>query len=141
MEMYDSLKASTEVVINKLEKTFTNKQKQACENQIRFMETPCKNNEIYWNEFIKYKFPLEKQRMSMLQYKSSIFKFVKYINKDLSLVTKDDIDGFVADSDNPNTIQNKIAHIKSILTFIVQSNCANCLDTISKETLILIIQL
>lgn len=123
------------------QKAVTEKQEQAWKNQIKYLESSCEKNKTYWNEFVNFKFPTEKQYGSMVQYKSTIFNFIKYIDKDLCLTTKEDIDGFVVDAKNENTTTNKKAHIKSILTHMVQNNTADCLNRISKETLILIIQL
>jgi hypothetical protein len=127
---------------NKGNYTKTEKCYQAWERQIKHLDTEVEYNKIYWEEFSNNKFTSEKQKKgSMAQYKSSIFNFMEFIDKDICLVTRDDLNAFVSSFENQNTVENKIAHIKSILTYIVQNNTVNCLDRISKETLILVIQI
>ncbi|WP_297419728.1 phage integrase N-terminal SAM-like domain-containing protein [Clostridium sp.] len=118
--------------------TKTEKAKSAWERQVKHLHTEVNNNKIYWDEFVKNS---GKSETSLVQYKSTIFNFMETINKDLCLVTREDIENFVADAKNEKTRNNKIAHIKSILTYIVHDNVADCLDRFSKETLILIISL
>lgn len=122
--------------------TKTEKCYEAWERQIKHLDTNVENNKVYWDEFSNDKFTTEKQRKgSMAQYKSSIFNFMEFIEKDICEVTKEDLDRFVASFSNQHTMENKMAHIKSILTYIVQNNTADCLNRISKETLILVIQI
>jgi len=118
--------------------TITDKVKQAHMNLVKNLNTEVNNNKIYWEEFTKNS---GKSQGSLVQYKSTIFNFMESINKDICLITKEDVDFFLTGIYNQNTKSNKIAHIKSILDFAVKNNTAGCLDRISKETLILIISL
>jgi hypothetical protein len=113
--------------------TRTEKAQLAWKRQIKELHTEVNNNKIYWDEFSKNS---GKAEGSLLQYKSTIFNFMENINKDLCLVTKEDIDNFVADAKNEKTRNNKLAHIRSILSYIIKENVANCLNRVSKETLI-----
>ena len=77
----------------------------------------------------------------MAQYKCSIFSFIEFIGKDLVTATQKDVDSFLASLSNTNTIGNKTSHIKSILTFVIKNNVAECNDRVSKDTLIMIVSM
>ena len=108
------------------------------ERNTKYLETDVDSNKVYWEEFYNNS---GKSKGSLIQYKCTIFNFMEFVNKDICLVTKEDIDNFLATVENKATKENKTSHIKSILTFIVQNNTEDCLERISKETLILIISL
>lgn len=100
------------------------------------------NNRIYWEEFKKYKWgdsPDRNQILSMRQYKSSIMNFMQFIQKDILTISKKEIEIFLENSEKNVTKQNKQAHIKSILTFIVQKNIMGAMGRASKNTLLTII--
>lgn len=131
-------KVNLRVVKNRKQYTVSDKVLKAHENLVKHLNTEVNNNKIYWNEFYKNS---GKSKSSLVQYKSTIFNFMEYINKDLCLVNREDITNFVATAKNEKTRNNKISHIKSILEYLVRNNIADCLNRISKETLILIISL
>jgi hypothetical protein len=113
------------------------------------------NNPIYWEQFKNFKWGdnlIYKERMteeenkkvtkailSMRQYKSSIMNFMQFVKKDIITVTKKDIDEFLATVENETTKANKQAHIKSILTFVIQKNIMGAMGRVSKNTLLIII--
>jgi hypothetical protein len=100
------------------------------------------NNQVYWDEFKKFKWgndPDKKQILSMRQYKSSIMNFMQYVHKDILTVSKKEIEAFLETIENENTKSNKQAHIKSILTFIVQKNIMGSMGRASKNALLTII--
>jgi hypothetical protein len=102
------------------------------------------NNQIYWNEFKKFKWgenPDKKQILSMRQYKSSVMNFMQYAKKDILTVSKKEIDEYLESVENVTTRQNKQAHIKSLLTFVVQKNVMGAMGRASKNALLTIILL
>lgn len=115
------------------------------------------NNSIYWEQFkyskwgdeLNYKEDMteaEKKKVkgninSMRQYKSSVMNFMQFIQKDILTVSKKDIEQFLETIENKNTMANKQAHIKSILTFIVQKNIMGAMGRVSKNALLTIIML
>ena len=121
--------------------TKTDKVKQSWENQIKNLNTGIEENKIYWDKFCEIKFASEKSKGSIPQYKSSIFQFIEFIDKDLVTATQEDINAFTATLTNQNTIGNKTSHIKSILTFVIKNNIAECHERVSKETLIMVISI
>lgn len=102
------------------------------------------NNQVYWEQFKNFKWgenPDKKQTMSMRQYKSSIMNFMQYVKKDILTVSKKEIDTYLETVENEITRTNKQAHIKSLLTFIVQKNVMGAMGRASKNTLLTIIML
>jgi hypothetical protein len=124
--------------------TRTDKLIQAWANQIKsFTVSPM--NTQYINAFRDSKYPLAetdpKQKASWAQYKSSVGNFLEIVGKDAVIVKQQDLIDFVAKYDNANTRNNKMAHIKSFLTFLVKENVANCNTRISREVLIMIVSM
>jgi len=102
------------------------------------------NNQAYWDEFKKFKWgesPDKKQILSMRQYKSSVMNFMQYVQKDILTVSTKEIQAFLETVSNEVTRQNKQAHIKSLLTFIVQKNVMGAMGRASKNALLTIILL
>lgn len=117
---------------------------QAWANQIKTFSVSPVNNQ-YINAFRDSKYPLwetdPKQKSSYAQYKSSIGNFLEIVGRDAVIVKQTDLDSFVSKYENENTKANKIAHIKSFLTFLVKHNIANCNTRISREALIMIVSM
>jgi hypothetical protein len=67
--------------------------------------------------------------------------FMQYVQKDILTVSKKEIESFLDTVENPITRANKQAHIKSILTFVVQKNIMGAMGRASKNTLLTIILL
>jgi hypothetical protein len=102
------------------------------------------NNQIYWDEFKKLKWrenPDKQQILSMRQYKSSIMNFMQFVQKDILPVSRKEVEAFLETVENETTRANKQAHIKSILTFIVQKNIMGAMGRASKNALLTIIML
>lgn len=115
------------------------------------------NNSIYWEQFkyskwgdgLNYKEDMteaEKKKVkgninSMRQYKSSIMNFMQHVQKDILTVSKKEIDIYLETVENEKTRANKQAHIKSILTFVVQKNVMGAMGRASKNALLTIILL
>jgi hypothetical protein len=77
----------------------------------------------------------------MRQYKSSVMNFMQFAKKDILTVSKKEIDEYLESVENAVTRQNKQAHIKSLLTFVVQKNIMGAMGRASKNTLLTIIML
>lgn len=124
--------------------TITDKVIQSRQNQIKQHELS-NMNQKYFETFRDTKYPEwatnEKQKLSWAQYKSSLGKFLETIEKDAVIVKNIDFENFVASLGvtNENTIRNKIAHVKSFLSFLVKNNISNCNSRVSREALILIV--
>lgn len=118
--------------------TKTEKFYKANEAKIKNLDSTIEN-EKYWELFKAEKFPEDKQKGSMAQYKCSIFNFMEYINKDIALASVEEIESFIDSQENENTKKNKIAHIKAILTFIVTENLNDAVNRISEELLMYLI--
>jgi hypothetical protein len=76
-----------------------------------------------------------------INYKCTIANFMEFIKKDITETSLKDVEAFLSDTENENTRNNKTAHIKAILTYIVKNNVNNCCETISKDALIAIISM
>jgi hypothetical protein len=117
---------------------------QAWANQVKSFTVSPMNNQ-YIDAFRESKYPLantdKKQKDSWAQYKSSIGNFLEIVGKDAVIIKNQDLIDFVAKYENENTKANKIAHIKSFLTFLVKENIGNCNTRISREVLIMIISM
>ena len=76
-----------------------------------------------------------------INYKCTIANFMEFIKKYITEMSLKDLEAFLSDTENENTRDNKTAHIKGILTYIVKNNVNSCCETISKDTLIAIISM
>lgn len=95
---------------------------QAVENRIKKINVSVENNISYWEEFAK-----TRTASSLPQYKSSIFRLLDSVNKDLATITPSEVELF--------TSQNKAnkAYIKSILAYIYSNNIAGAKESLTKE--------
>ncbi|MCM3273069.1 hypothetical protein [Paenibacillus elgii] len=102
-------------------------------------------NKRYINSYRDSRYPHweteEKQKNSWLQYKSTIGNFLEYCNKDIASVSEIDITGFISKFANQATRINKIAHIKSFLTYLMINNTENIASRTNINTLLLILKL
>jgi ATP-dependent 26S proteasome regulatory subunit len=124
--------------------TMTEKVIQAKKNQTKQFELSPMNS-LYINAFRNAKYPEwetdQNQKASWAQYKCSIGNFLEIVGKDAVIIKTDDITNFINQFENEKTKANKIAHIKSFLSFLIKNNIANCHTRVSRETLILIVSM
>lgn len=98
-------------------------------------------NLAYWNAFRDSKWAgMEERKGSAGTYRATIFNLMEAI-PDLIELTLEQLQEYVADTPNEVTRANKVAHIKSILTYIIQNNVDDCRERVSKETLLMIISI
>jgi hypothetical protein len=144
---FENLNESTESEQEKKPKGWWNHDKE--------FDLGADNNPIYWEQFKNFKWgdsiiykegmtETEKKKVkntifSMRQYKSSIMNFMQFVKKDILTVSRKEIDEFLATVKNETTRQNKQAHIKSILVFIVQHNIMGAMGRVTKNALLVII--
>ena len=132
----ENLESLAESVLEKKPKGWWNTDKE--------FDLGVENNQVYWNEFKKFKWgenPDKKQILSMRQYKSSVMNFMQFAKKDILTVSKKEIDTYLETVENEVTRSNKQSHIKSLLTFVVQKNVMGAMGRASKNALLTIILL
>jgi hypothetical protein len=88
------------------------------------------DNQIYYNEFEKSIKP-----ESWATYKASIGNFMEQINKDITEVTITEAEDFIQGKDN------RKAHIKSFLTYIIKNNINDCQNKMTNNALLVTILL
>jgi hypothetical protein len=95
-------------------------------------------NAKYLESFRDTKYPQWNgaQKASWAQYKCSIGNFLQVVGKDAVEVTEADLAIFVSNIDNENTKANRIAHIKSFLSHLINNNIEGCRARTNKFTLI-----
>ncbi len=109
--------------------TRTDKAIQAWANQVKSYELT-NANQKYMEAFRKAKYPNyetnPKHKASWAQYKCSIGMLLDSLDKDAVTITQDDINNFLSPIVNLNTKANREAHIKSLLSFILNKNISFC---------------
>lgn len=102
-------------------------------------------NRQYFEAFQRARYPEYekniKQRNSLNQYRSTISNFLEAISKDVAMTKREDIDTFLSTIPNEVTKNNKAAHIKSFLIFIITDNVKNCTSKISRDLLIKLLEM
>jgi hypothetical protein len=88
------------------------------------------DNQIYYNEFEKSIKP-----ESWATYKASIGNLMEKINKDITKVTITEAEDFIQGK------ENRRAHIKSFLTYIIKNNVNDCQNKMTKDALLVAVLL
>jgi len=107
--------------------------KQENAKQYNITENNKKYIEVYQKSFDK--------PACWINYKCSILNFMEFIDKDITKMNLNNLEAFLNGVDNQNTRDNKTAHIKGILTYLVKHNVNGCRQNISKDTLMAIISM
>jgi hypothetical protein len=74
-------------------------------------------------------------KSSWATYKASVGNFMEQINKDITQATITEAEDFIQGKDN------RRAHIKSFLTYIIKNNINDCQDKMTKDALLVTILL
>jgi site-specific recombinase XerD len=90
-------------------------------------------NEKYWNDF---KNNTNKSKISIGQYKSSIQRFLEFIDKDVLTVTITDIENYLNENFFGQTKINQERYIKSFILYTIQNNINKALEYTNKELMI-----
>ena len=87
-------------------------------------------NEKYWKAF---KGNTNKSKISISQYKSSIQRFLEFIDKDILFVTITDIEDYLNNNFFGQTKINQESYIKSFVVYTIQNNINKALEYTNKE--------
>jgi len=119
--------------------TQTEKAIQSRLNQIKQFDLSNVNLK-YLESFRNFKYPNFdtdlKQKSSWAQYKCSCGNLMESLNKDAITINQSGLDNFLSNITNENTRANRLAHIKSMLTFILHKNISFCRQRASTFVLV-----
>jgi hypothetical protein len=105
-------------------------------SRMKVFEIQNPTNKLFYSEFEKnFNNPT-----SWLQYKVDAGAFLENLKqKLLTSIEPAEIESYIENSDNENTIRNKRSHIRSLLIFTVKNNINGAKSKVSRDMLIYLI--
>lgn len=93
-------------------------------------------NAEYWNNFA---INSGKKESSLIQYRSTVNRFINYIGKDVLETSKEDLENYLLNVKEGKTRENARRYIQSFLVFTISSNIDKAKEITSADMIISLI--
>lgn len=93
-------------------------------------------NAEYWNNFA---INSGKKESSLIQYRSTVNRFINYIGKDVLETSKEDLENYLLNVKEGKTRENARRYIQSFLVFTISSNIDKAKEITSADMILTLI--